>query len=65
MSTQKLQLVQNVVLRAVLGASCIFVCATLIVYELPWLIVYFQEQSEVLIITFKVFDGMEPGYLKD
>lgn len=36
-----------------------------LLWGLPWLLIHFQAQFKVLILTLKALDSSGPGYLKD
>ena len=63
-SIRKLQLVQNVAMRAILGAPRV-AHVTPLLRELHWVPVCFWVQFKVLVITFKALHGMGPGYLSN
>lgn len=60
-SIQKLQIVQNAAMQAVLGSSRV-TYVTPLLHKLHWLLVCFQVQLKILVMTFKALYGVGPSY---
>lgn len=60
-TTQKLQLIQNVAMQAVMGMPF----ANILLCDLHWLPVYYQVQFKLLVATCKALYGVWSSYLRD